>query len=240
MLVRDFGEVEQLQVTRKGLGDFVSKSDKNSERAIVDELKKARPSFGFVLEEGGIIEGSDKSCRWIVDPLDGTTNFLHGIPHFAISIALEQNGEIVAGVIYDPVKDDLFWAEKGGGAFVNNKRMRVSNRKEMDTAVVATGIPTASRENKEIFLKRLERIMPHVAGVRRMGAAALDLAYVAAGRFDVYFESGCMPWDYAAGILLVKEAGGFVSDHKGGQMMLDSGDIFASNQPLAQSFMKIL
>ncbi len=239
-LVRDFGEVEQLQVTRKSLGDFVSRADRNAERAIVEELEKARPDYGFLLEEGGEKKGKNEHFRWIVDPLDGTTNFLHGIPHFAISIGLEQDGDIVAGVVYDPIKDELFYAERGGGAFCNNKRLRVSGRKELDTAVVGTGIPCAAFGDRAMFLKQLERIMPHVAGVRRLGAAALDLAYVAAGRFDVYFEGECKPWDLAAGIILVKEAGGFVTDYKGGSTMMQSGNIIAGNQFFKESFLKMI
>ncbi len=240
ILIKDFGEVEQLQVTRKSLGDFVSRADRNSEQAIVAELQKARPDYGFLLEESGEIKGKNEHFRWIIDPLDGTTNFLHGIPHFAISIALEQDKDIVAGVVYDPIKDELFWAEKGGGAFLNNKRLRVSGRKEMDTALVGTGIPFAIFGNKEKFLRQLEKIMPYVAGVRRMGAASLDLAYVASGRFDVYFESGCSAWDYAAGIILVREAGGFISDLAGQQTMLQSGDVLASNHFMHGPFLKLL
>lgn len=240
ILAHDFGEVEQLQVTRKSLGDFVSRADRNSERAIVEELSKARPDYSFLLEEGGEKQGTNEHFRWIVDPLDGTTNFLHGIPHFAISIGLEQDGHIIAGVIYDPIKDELFWAEKGAGAFLNQKRLRVSGRKHMDEAIIGTGIPSASHGHKDLFLKNMKSIMPHVAGVRRMGAASLDLAYVAAGRYDIYFENDCAPWDYAAGIIIVKEAGGFISDFSGKQNMLKNGEMIATNAYLNKSFQEMV
>jgi len=232
-LIHDFNEVEHLQVTSKGLGDFVSTADKASEKILVTELQKARPEFGFLLEEGGEIKGSDPRYRFIIDPLDGTTNFLHGIPHFAISIALECEGNIIAGIVFDPVKDELFWAEKGQGAYLNSRRLRVSGRKKLDEAVFGTGIPFGDHGNKEKFLKDLGKVMPLIAGVRRMGVASLDLAYVAAGRFDCYFEDHIFPWDIAAGLLLVKEAGGFVSELRNpGEDMIVKGNILATNAGL--------
>ena len=215
-LLRDFDEVEKLQVTAKGPGDFVSQADLRAEATLKAELDKARPGYAFLMEESGA-SGSDAwTWRWIVDPLDGTTNFLHGIPHWAISVALERrhedgSTEIVAGVVYSPVNDEMFWAEKGAGAFLNDRRLRVSARRELREAVFATGIPFAGVPRKAEFLQILARIMPHVAGVRRAGAAALDLGWTAAGRVDGYWELGIKPWDMAAGLLLVREAGGFVT-----------------------------
>lgn len=216
-LIRDFGELEQLQVSRKGPSDFVSAADLKAEKLLVAELEKVRPDFGFLLEEGGAKTGADASSRWIIDPLDGTTNFLHGLPHWAISVAAEKNNEIIAGVIYDPIKDEMFWAEKGGGAFMNARRLRVSGRIKLDECLLATGIPFRGSGHHAGFSKELAMVMPMVAGVRRFGAAALDLAYVAAGRYDGYWESGIQPWDVAAGSLLVTEAGGKVQTIAGGK-----------------------
>jgi myo-inositol-1(or 4)-monophosphatase len=231
-LVRDFGEVEQLQVSIKGPGDFVSTADLKAERALKTELGRARPGYGMLFEESGSEPGSDTRHRWIVDPLDGTTNFLHGIPHFAISIALERDGEIVAGVIYDPLRDEMYMAEKGLGAYVNDRRLRVSARRHLAEAVVGTGMPFAGRGDRAGYLATLATIMNATSGVRRMGAAALDLAYVAAGRYDGFWEFGLSPWDIAAGLLLVREAGGYVSDLSGGQTMMTSGDVLAANDHL--------
>ncbi|HVT52069.1 MAG TPA: inositol monophosphatase family protein [Dongiaceae bacterium] len=231
-LKRDFGEVSQLQVSQKGPGDFVSNADLKSEKTLREELQKARPNFGFLMEESGEVKGSDPDHRWIVDPLDGTTNFLHGLPHFAISIALEQKGEIVAGLVYDPAKDELFWAEKGGGAFCNDRRMRVSGRKQLPESLLSTGIPFIGHGDRPRFLRQLDAAMRETSGVRRLGAAALDLAYVAAGRYECFWEEDLSSWDIAAGILLVKEAGGYVSDMKGGQTMLQTGSVLASNGTL--------
>jgi myo-inositol-1(or 4)-monophosphatase len=228
-LNRDFGEVEQLQVSVKGPGEFVSTADLQAERTLKTELLRARPGYGLLFEESGAVEGSDPRHRWIVDPLDGTTNFLHGIPHFAISIALERDGEIVAGLIYEPTRDEMFWAEKGVGAYLNDRRLRVSARRRLDEALIGTGIPYGARGDPATYLAALARVMAQTGGVRRFGAAALDLAYVAAGRYDGYWESGLFAWDIAAGLLLVREAGGFVSDLKGGQTMLTSGDVLAAN-----------
>ena len=210
-LVHDFGEIENLQVSVKGPADFVSTADLQAERTLKAELGKARPEFGFLMEETGAVAG-DGRHRWIVDPLDGTTNFLHGIPHFAISIGVEREGEIIAGVVYDPMRDEMFYAEKGFGAFVNDRRLRVSARQQLGDAVIGTGIPYRERGDHPEYLKLLAQVMATTAGVRRMGAASLDLAYVAAGRFDGFFEIGLSPWDVAAGMLLVREAGGYVSD----------------------------
>ncbi len=232
-LVRDFGEVEQLQVSVKGPSDFVSNADLEAERTIRAELARARPAFGILSEEAGETPGDDPANRWIVDPLDGTTNFLHGIPHFAISIAHEQEGKVVAGVVYDPVRDELFWAEKGIGAFLNRQRLRVSGRKRLADSVLATGIPFADMPKQDAFLRTLEAVMPLTAGVRRQGAAALDLAYVAAGRYDAYWEFGISVWDVAAGALLVQEAGGFIAAIGGTELphgtVPESNDILATN-----------
>ncbi len=229
-LSRDFGEVQNLQVSVKGPGDFVSNADRNAEKIIRSELEKARPGYSFLMEESGSFEGRDKAHRWIVDPLDGTTNFLHGIPMFCVSIALEREGQIIAGVIYNPAMDELYVAERGGGAFMNDRRLRVAGRRELADCVFATGIPHLGRKNHSVFLEQQRRVMLQVSGVRRMGAAALDLAYVASGRFDAFWESGIQAWDMAAGIILIREAGGFVTDLDGGPDMLDSGNIAAGNE----------
>src|SRR5437016_353028 len=231
-LIRDFGEVEQLQVSIKGPGEFVSTADLKAERTLKNELTRARPGYGLLFEEGGEVAGSDSHHRWIVDPLDGTTNFLHGIPHFAVSIALERDGEIVAGVIYEPTRDEMYWAEKGGGAYLNDRRLRVSSRRNIADAVIGTGIPFRQRGDHPAYLATLRAVMGTTSGVRRMGAAALDLAYVAAGRYDGFWEFGLAPWDIAAGILLVREAGGYVSDLAGGREMMTTGDVLAANDHL--------
>jgi myo-inositol-1(or 4)-monophosphatase len=231
-LLRDFGEVEQLQVSVKGPGEFVSTADLKAERTLKNELTRARPGYGLLFEEGGAEAGTDPRHRWIVDPLDGTTNFLHGIPHFAISIALERDGEIVAGLVYDPVRDEMYSAEKGLGAYVNDRRLRVSARRLLADAVIGTGMPFGARGDRPTYLATLAAIMAATSGVRRIGAAALDLAYVAAGRFDGFWEFGLSPWDIAAGLLLVREAGGYVSDLSGGQTMMTSGDVLAANDHL--------
>ncbi len=239
-LVRDFGEIENLQVSKKGPGDFVSAADKKAEQTLVAELTKARPGYGFLLEEQGVIEGTDTSNRWIIDPLDGTTNFLHGIPHFSISIALERDGKLAAGVIYEPVTDRMFLAEKGQGAYLNDNRIRVSARRSLEESLFATGIPFAGKEDHDRFLGQLKSVMAVSSGVRRFGSAALDLAYVAAGRFEGFWEIGLNPWDMAAGIVLVREAGGFVSDLTGGSEMLESGEIIAANDLLHGPLKEIL
>ncbi|MBB3932032.1 myo-inositol-1(or 4)-monophosphatase [Kaistia hirudinis] len=239
-LARDFGEVENLQVSVKGPGDFVSAADKKAEKTLIEELSRARPGYGFLAEESAVIEGTDQSHRWIIDPLDGTTNFLHGIPIFGISVALERDGQIVAGVIFNPVMNELYVAERGGGAFMNDRRMRVATRNSLADSVIATGIPHLGRPGHPAYLKKLERVMLEVAGVRRNGAAALDLAWVASGRFDGYFESDIHPWDMAAGLLLVREAGGFVSDMAGGDRMLETGSICVGNESIHRRLLATL
>jgi myo-inositol-1(or 4)-monophosphatase len=240
-LTRDFGEVENLQVSRKGPSDFVSSADIKAEKTLFEELSKARPGYGFVMEERGVVEGTDKTNRWLVDPLDGTTNFLHGVPHFAISIALEREGVLVAGVIYNVVRDELFWAEKGQGAYLNDRRLRVAGRTDMRDCIFATGTPFLGKPGHDVSLGEIERVIAKSAGMRRFGAAALDLAYVAAGRFDGYWERGLNVWDIAAGAVLVREAGGAVNEIDGGDFM-KSGAIVASNSsligPLTQTLRK--
>src|SRR5580704_10080790 len=228
-LTRDFGEVDALTVSKKGAADFVSAADLKAEQTLFEELSRVRPGYGFLGEERGEIAGTDKTHRWIVDPLDGTTNFLHGIPHFAINVALEREGQIVAGVTYNPVNHDLFWAERGRGAFMNDKRLRVSARTKLEDAVIATGIPFLGHGQHARFLKELHQISARVAGVRRFGAAALDLAWVAAGRFDGFWERDLGTWDLAAGVLLVTEAGGVVTGAEGGELVLSEGSICAGN-----------
>lgn len=228
-LRRDFGEVEHLQVSKKGPADFVSEADRRAEKILLEELQKTRPRFGFLMEERGIIEGAQADTRFIIDPLDGTTNFLHGLPHWAITIAVEERGEIIAGITYDVLKDELFWADRGNGAFVNGQRLRVSSRKSLNTSLLATGIPFMGIPDHGPFLAQLRAFMPQVAGIRRFGSAALDLAYVAAGRFDGFWEMNLKPWDMATGLLLVREAGGFVTDLKGGGQILETGHVIAAN-----------
>ncbi|MBW8270064.1 inositol monophosphatase family protein [Caldovatus aquaticus] len=237
-LLRDFGEVEQLQVSVKGPSDFVSQADLRAEEVLRAELSRARPDFAFLLEESGEEGAADWRWRWVVDPLDGTTNFLHGIPHWAVSVGVERRNpagrggsELVAGVIYNPVADELFWAEQGKGAFLNERRLRVSARREMREAVFATGIPFAGAPRKAEFSHTLARLMPLVAGIRRFGSAALDLAWVAAGRYDGYWELNLKPWDIAAGLVIVREAGGFATDPEGGDPYA-SGNVVAGNPAL--------
>lgn len=239
-LVRDFGEVEQLQVSKKGPGDFVSAADKKSEATLIQELKRARPEYGFIIEEKGTLKGKDPENTWIIDPLDGTTNFLHGIPHFAISIGLQRKGEIIAGLIYNPITDEMFCCEKGYGSYLNERRLRASIRRDLDETIIALGIPHSNRSDPKKFQKEFENLSPHVGGFRRMGAASLDLAYVAAGRFDAYWERGLKPWDMAAGILMVKEAGGTVTDLDGKQEMLSKGSILAAPEPLHTPLVSLL
>ncbi|MGH6909259.1 MAG: inositol monophosphatase family protein [Phenylobacterium sp.] len=228
-LNRDFGELAELQVAKKAPADFVSAADLKAEQTIFEMLSKSRPGYGFLGEERGMIEGTDKTHTWIVDPLDGTTNFLHAIPHFAINIALQREGAVVAAVTYNPISNDLFWAEKGKGAFVNDKRLRVAARTRMDEAVMATGIPFLGHGQHATFLKELHQISQRVAGVRRFGSAALDLAWVAAGRYDGYWERDLNAWDIAAGILLVTEAGGRVTNANGEDDVLGTGSVCAGN-----------
>jgi myo-inositol-1(or 4)-monophosphatase len=236
-LLRDFNEVEQLQVSIKGPSDFVSQADLKAEAMIKQDLNKARPGYAFLMEESGASGSDNWTWRWVVDPLDGTTNFLHGMPHWAISIGLERRlpdggVENAAGVIYSPAADEMFWAEKGSGAFMNDRRLRVSARRDLDQAVFATGIPfaVAPPRQRMAFARTLGTLMPQTAGIRRFGAAALDMAWVAAGRFDGYWEIGIKPWDVSAGILLVREAGGYVTDPAGSDQI--GADIVAGNPHL--------
>jgi myo-inositol-1(or 4)-monophosphatase len=237
-LLRDFNEVEQLQVSVKGPSDFVSQADIRAEQTLREELNKARPGYAFLMEESGASGSENWAWRWVIDPLDGTTNFLHGIPHWAISIGLERrlpdgSSEVAAGLVYAPAVDEMFWAEKGVGAFVNERRLRVSARRELKDALFATGIPFAAvAPNRRLaFARTLGVLMPQVAGIRRFGAAALDLAWVAAGRYDGYWELGLKRWDMAAGLLLVREAGGFATD-PAGKDPRDTGDVVAANPNL--------
>ncbi|HYJ43435.1 MAG TPA: inositol monophosphatase family protein [Xanthobacteraceae bacterium] len=239
-LKRDFGEVEKLQVSLKGPANFVSSADRRAEEILRTELTKARPGYGFHGEEGGHHEGSDKTHTWIVDPLDGTTNFLHGLPQFAISIGLQRADTVVAGVIYNPITDELFTAERGKGTFLNDYRLRVAARKRMTDSVVACGLPHYGRGQLELGRAELAAVQEKVAGLRRFGSAALDLAYVAAGRFDIYWERNLSPWDMAAGILMVREAGGFVTDLDGHDAMFAKGHIIAGNEPLHKELLAVL
>ncbi|MEO1911445.1 MAG: inositol monophosphatase family protein [Paracoccus sp. (in: a-proteobacteria)] len=239
-LVKDFREVENLQVSVKGAGDFVTRADREAERQIKEELQNARPSYGWLGQETGREDGEDPTRRWIVDPLDGTSNFLHGLPHWGVSIALEHKGEIVAAVIFDAAKDELFIAEKGGGAFMNDQRLRVSGRTRMADSVFATGIPHASSGPLPASLQDLARLMPVAGGVRSFGAPSLNLCYVAAGRFDGYWDRGTKSWEVAAGILMVREAGGFVEGIRDGDSPLESGRIIAANPTLLEPFAKVV
>jgi len=238
-LLRDFGEVENLQVARKGPGDFVTAADKRSEKIIFEELKKARPSYSFMMEESGEIKGEDRDHVWIVDPLDGTHNFMHGIPHWAIVIALEQRGNVVAGLIYDCAKDEMFTAEKGGGAWNRNRRLRVSGRNQLEQCMVNYGFPYGTQETRSRLFAEL-RPVANMAMTRHMGSAALDLAYVAAGRIDAYWERGIKAWDVAAGVLLVREAGGFVTSIENDDNPVHSGNLVAGNQQVQNDLRKII
>lgn len=239
-LVKDFREVENLQVSAKGPGDFVSKADREAERIIKEDLMTGRPSYGWLGEETGAKDGEDPTRRWIVDPLDGTTNFLHGMPHWAISIALEHKGEIVSAVVFDAAKDELYWAEKGAGAWMNDMRIRVSGRRQMTEAVFASGIPFGAQKTLPATMQDLARLMPACAGLRRLGAASLDLAWVAAGRFDGYWEREVNLWDIAAGTLLVREAGGFIEGLRDGHGPLDGKGLLCANEALFEPLKKTI
>ena len=231
-LTRDFGELGELQVSKKGPADYVSAADIKAEQVLFDALTTARPGYRFLGEERGMIEGTDKTHTWIADPLDGTTNFLHAIPHFAVTVALERAGQIVAGVTFNPISNELYWAERGKGCYLNDKRLRVAARREIGEAVFATGIPFMGKPGHAQFLKELHQVAQKVSGVRRFGSAALDMAYVAAGRFDGFWERGLGRWDMAAGVLLITEAGGVVSDADGGEDPLAAGTICVANSEL--------
>ena len=239
-LKRDFGEVENLQVSLKGPANFVTAADRRAEEILRAELLKARPGYCFLGEEGGLHEGSDKTHTWIVDPLDGTTNFLHGIPHFCISIALQREDKIVAGVIYNPINDEFFTAEHGKGAFCNDRRIRVATRQRLLDAVVCCGLPHHGRGDLGQFRREFTLIQDKVAGLRRFGSAALDLAYIAAGRFDVYWERDLSPWDFAAGVILVREAGGYVTDLEDKERTMVAGDVIAANSTLHREVLMLL
>lgn len=246
-LRRDFGEVEQLQVSRKGPADFVSMADRRAEETVVEELRHARPDWGFLLEEGGEIPGNPDKPRWVVDPIDGTSNFLHGIPHFAISIAVQEPipggggwKDLSHGIVYQPLTDDAFWAEKGRGAWLDDRRLRVSARRDLSESLIATGIPYKAHGDLPRWRKVLDAVAPEVAGIRRFGSAALDMAWVAAGRYDGFWEEDLQFWDIAAGILLVKEAGGFVSDFKGSDAGLAKGQVIAANDHLHSKLHKLV
>lgn len=239
-LSRDLGEIENLQVSLKGPANFVSAADKRAEEMLYADLAKARPGYGFIGEEGGSREGADKTHTWIVDPLDGTTNFLHGIPQFAISIGLRREDTVVAGVIYNPATDELFIAERGKGAFLNDQRLRVAARKELKDCVIACGLPHIGRGDHELSRREMAELQPRVAGLRRFGAASLDLAYVAAGRLDGYWERNLKPWDMAAGMIMIREAGGVVSDIQTPGDPLLTGDVVCGNETIHSSLTKIL
>jgi myo-inositol-1(or 4)-monophosphatase len=239
-LIRDFGELENLQVSRKGPADFVSTADQRTERILIEELSKARPGYGFLVEEQGAIEGPDKTHRFIIDPIDGTTNFLHGIPQFCISIALEREGQIVSAVVFNPVTDEMFMAERGHGAYLNDKRLKVAQRRNLSESLIASGAPFMGKEGQDVFLEELRAVITSTAGMRRFGSAALDLAWVAAGRFDAFWERSLQPWDIAAGLLLVKEAQGVVSDLDGRERMLETGNIIAANEALHRPLLDLL
>jgi myo-inositol-1(or 4)-monophosphatase len=239
-LKRDLGEIESLQVSLKGPANFVSAADKRAEEMLYTDLNKARPGYGFLGEEGGVRAGSDQSHTWIVDPLDGTTNFLHGIPQFAISIGLKREDTIVAGVIYNPANDELYVAERGKGCFLNDQRLRVAARKQLNSSVIACGLPHIGRGDLELAQRELAAMMPRVAGLRRFGAASLDLAGVAAGRLDGYWERNLQPWDIAAGLLMVREAGGTVSGITGKDDALATGDVVCGNEAIHAELIKVL
>jgi myo-inositol-1(or 4)-monophosphatase len=239
-LIRDFGELENLQISRKGPADFVTSADQRTERVLIEELSRTRPGYGFLVEESGTIEGKDKTHRFLIDPIDGTSNFLHGVPQFAISIALEREGQLVSALVFNPVTDELYVAEKGHGAYLNDKRLRVAQRKNLSESLIASGAPFMGKQGRNEFLAELNAILASTAGMRRFGAASLDLASVAAGRFDGFWERDLRAWDVAAGTLLVREAGGMVSDLSGHDRMLEGGDILAANEHLHRPLLDLL
>lgn len=239
-LTRDFGEIENLQVSVKGPGDFVSAADRKAEEIIYESLLKSRPDWGFLMEESGEVKGSDPLHRWIVDPLDGTTNFLHSMPIFAVSIGLEREGKMVAGVIYNPITEELFTAEKGGGAFMNDRRMRVAARRKLADCMLSTAIPHIGSKKLGRYLEEAKVSSASASAVRGLGSAALSLAYIAAGRLDGYWEHSLQPWDMAAGMVLVREAGGFLSDISGGEQMMETGGLIAGNETIRDAIRKTI
>ena len=240
ILIRDFGEIEKLQVSLKGPGDYVTVSDKNVEKVLIEELQKARPNYSILSEEIGQIK-NDESFKWIIDPIDGTSNFLHGIPHFAISIGLEHNGEIICGIVYDPIKDEMFTAEKGNGSYMNNQRMRVANRSKLKDCIVFSGGPRHMSENKELIFEEYKKFSSKVnIAIRKFGSASLDMAYVAAGRCDGFWQRDLKYWDIAAGIVLVKEAGGFVTDFKGNNEYVKNKTIVVANSRINNEMIEVL
>jgi myo-inositol-1(or 4)-monophosphatase len=240
-LTRDFGEVENLQVSRKGPADFVSNADKKAEEIVFEELRKARPTYAFLMEEGGEVRGTDGQHRWIIDPLDGTTNFLHGVPMFAVAIALERAGEIVASVVYNPVMNELFTAEKGQGAWLNDrKRLRVAGRQHLVDSLIVTGINSTGSEGATLQLRQMTQVTPAAAGIRRTGSASTDLAWLSAGRFDGYWEGQLSPWDVAPGWLLLREAGGTMTDFSGTPGSIWNGEVVAGNEIVQGELLKVL
>jgi myo-inositol-1(or 4)-monophosphatase len=239
-LIRDFGELENLQISKKGPADFVTTADQRTEKLLIDELSKARPGYGFLVEERGVVEGPDKTHRFIIDPIDGTTNFLHGIPQFAISIALEREGQVVSALVFNPVTHEMYVGERGHGAYLNDKRLRVAARKNLSECLIAPGAPFLGKEGQDQFLAELRGVIDSTAGMRRFGAASLDLAWVAAGKFDAFWERKLQPWDIAAGALLVREAGGVVTDLMGRDKMLETGDVIATNEALHRPLLDLI
>ena len=240
ILIRDFGEIENLQVSIKGPGDFVPASDKKVEKILIEELQKARPTYSILSEEIGEIKNDD-SFKWIIDPIDGTANFLHGIPHFAISVGLEHNKEIICGIIYDPIKDEMFTAEKGNGSYLNNHRMRVSSRSKLKDCIIFTGGPKLDSKDRELSLKEYNNLSSKIpVPIRKLGSASLDMAYVAAGRCDAFWQRNLNYWDIAAGIILIKEAGGFVTDFNGNDRYIENKTILATNPRINKEMIEIL
>ena len=239
-LIRDFGEIEKLQVSLKGPGDYVTAADKKVEKILITELQKARPDYSILSEEIGKIK-KDESFKWIIDPIDGTSNFLHGIPHFAISLGLEHNKEIICGIIYDPIKDEMFIAEKGNGSYLNNQRIRVSARSKLQDCMIFSGGPRYKSENKDLVFNEYKKVSSNVKlPIRKLGSAALNMAYVAAGRCDGYWERDLNYWDIAAGIIIIKEAGGFVTDFRGENAYVQNKTILATNSKINNEMIKIL